>query len=189
MDKNILVGLDLKIFRRLCKAFFDQMGFRAVKISESTDPGVSAPAILYSKSSDKPFSIFQCQVGPGTVDVGVVEKFHAAMTAAGMPGGYFLSTGEFSQSAIDFAGPQKINLIDLDKFVELAGKMPESSRNILLEVITDSSDDEDDHKTEQHSCPKCSSKMLLKVSKEGMYKTGKYWLCPMPDCGHIVAYF
>lgn len=189
MDKNILVGLDLKIFRKLCKAFFDQMGFRAVKISDSTDPGVSDVAILYSKSSDKPFSVFQCKVGPLAVDVGVVEKFHAAMNAAGVASGYFLSTGEFSQGAIDFAGPQKINLIGLDKFVELAGNMPESSRNILIEVITDSDADEDDHKTAQHNCPKCSSKMLLKVSKEGMYKTGKYWLCPMPDCGHIVAYF
>ena len=188
MDKELLRGLELKVFRKLGKVFFDQMGFRAVKILDSTDPKVSDVAILYSKSSDKPFSVFQCQVGPEDADVGVVESFHSAMIAAGMASGYFLTTGKFDQGAVDFAGPHKINLIDLDKFVELTGNMPESSRNLLLEVVSDS-DDEDDQKTAQHNCPKCSSKMQLKVSKEGMYKTGKYWLCPMPDCGHIVAYF
>ncbi len=188
MDSNLLSGLDLKMFSRLCKVFFDQMGFRAVKISGNSDPAVSDFAVLYSKSSDKPFSIFQCATGPESVDSGVVEKFHAAMKAAGMTSGYFLSTGGFEKSAVDFAGPNKINLIDRDKFIELAGNMPESSRNLLLEVINDS-DNEDEQKTAQQNCPMCGSKMLLKVSKEGMYKTGKYWLCPMPDCGHIVAYF
>lgn len=189
MDKHVLSGLGLKVFRKLCKVFFDQMGFRAVKISESTDPGVSNIATLYSKSSDKPFSIFQCAVASSAVDSGIIEKFHTTMTAAGMANGYFLTTGEFDQSAIDYAGPHKINLIDLDKFIELTGNMPESSRNLLIEVITGGDDDEEDHKTEQQNCPKCGSKMQLKVSKEGMYKIGKYWLCPMPDCGHIVAYF
>ena len=111
------------------------------------------------------------------------------MTGAHLNSGYFLTTTEFSEIAKDFAKDNNINLIDAEKFVELAGKMPESSQNLLFEIaMTRGEKQEESHKTDAHFCPKCGTQMSLKVSSEGKYKTGKYWECPSWECGHIVAF-
>ena len=189
MDKDLLNGLDLKTFNKLCISFFDQMGFRASKAVASEDPERSDISILYSKHNDKPFSIFQCSIIPGSTPAESIKKFKDAMTGAHLSSGYFLTTTEFSEIAKDFAKDNNINLIDAEKFVELTDKMPEASQNLLFEVaMTRGEAQEESHKTDAHSCPKCGTNMNLRVSAEGKYKTGKYWQCPSQECGHIVAF-
>jgi hypothetical protein len=189
MDKDLLSSLDLKTFNKLCISFFDQMGFRSSKATSSSDPRMSDISILYSKNNDKPFSIFQCSIGPENTAAEPVKKFKEAMLGAHLNTGYFLTTSEFSEIAKDFSKENKINLIDAEKFVELTGNMPEASQNLLFEIaMTRGEQQEESHKTDAHFCPKCGTKMSLKVSSEGKYKTGKYWECPSWECGHIVAF-
>jgi hypothetical protein len=189
MDKDLLNGLDLKTFNKLCVSFFDQMGFRASKVSTSNDLNMSDISILYSKNNDKPFSIFQCSVSPGNTPADPIKMFKSAMAGAQLNTGYFLTNTEFSEIAKDFAKENKINLIDAEKFVELANNMPETSQNLLFEIAMARGDKQEDfHKTDAHFCPKCDTKMNLKVSSEGKYKTGKYWECPSLECGHITAF-
>jgi ssDNA-binding Zn-finger/Zn-ribbon topoisomerase 1 len=67
--------------------------------------------------------------------------------------------------------------------------MPEASQNLLFEVAMARGEDQaESQKTDAHFCPKCTTRMILKVSSEGKYKTGKYWQCPSQECGHIVAF-
>lgn len=189
MDSDILKDLNLRRFSRLCRLFFDQMGFRAEKIAPNSGPEMSGVFLLYSKNSNKPFSVFQCTVITGDTAAEPLENFKVAMGRAEMPSGYFLTTGRFSQAAKDFAAANKVNLIDRDKFVELANNMPESSRNIFSEVMMAGEELEDGQKTSPRNCPKCSAKMALQISTDGKYKTGKYWQCTLPECGHITAFF
>ena len=188
MDSDLLKNLDLKIFNKLCASFFDQMGFRASRVAASNDPQMSDISILYSKNNDKPFSIFQCSVGPETTGAEPVKKFKAAMSGADLKNGYFLTTTEFSEIAKDFAKDNAINLIDGEKLIELVNNMPEASQNLLFEIAMTRGETVESHKTDAHYCPKCSTKMELKVSSEGKYKTGKYWECPSLECGHISAF-
>jgi hypothetical protein len=48
MDKDLLSGLDLKTFNKLCKSFFDQMGFRSSKALTSEDPDRSDILVISS---------------------------------------------------------------------------------------------------------------------------------------------
>jgi restriction system protein len=188
MDSDLLKNLELKIFNKLCASFFDQMGFRASKVLNSNDPSTSDISILYSKNNDKPFSIFQCSVGPGNTAAEPIKKFKAAMSGADLKNGYFLATTEFSEIAKDFAKENTINLIDGEKLIELVNNMPEASQNLLFEIAMTRGEATENNKTDAHYCPKCSTKMKLNVSAEGKYKTGKYWECPSLECGHISAF-
>ena len=188
IDTELLKNLDLPTFNKLCNTFFDQMGFRASRVVASKDPDRSDISILYSKNNDKPFSIFQCSITSGSTPAESIKNFKAAMSGADLSSGYFLTTTEFSEIAKDFAKGNKINLIDGEKFVELADKMPETSRNLLFEIAMTKGNETKSHKTDARSCPKCGTQMNLKVSAEGKYKTGKYWECPAWECAHIVAF-
>jgi restriction system protein len=188
MDSDLLKNLELKIFNKLCASFFDQMGFRASKVLNSNDPSTSDISILYSKNNEKPFSIFQCSVSPESTAAEPVKKFKAAMLGADLKNGYFLTTTEFSEIAKDFAKENTINLIDGEKLIELINNMPETSQNLLFEIAMTKGDATEIHKTDTRLCPKCKTKMTLKVSSEGKYKTGKYWQCPSLGCGHISAF-
>ena len=188
MDSDLLKNLDLKIFNKLCTSFFDQMGFRASRAVASEDPERSDISILYSKNNDKPFSIFQCSIIPGNTPAESIKKFKNAMLGAHLNSGYFLTTTEFSEIAKDFAKENTINLIDGEKLIEWVNNMPKASQNLLVEIAMTKGEEKESHKTDAHYCPKCSTKMELKVSSEGKYKTGKYWECPSLECGHISAF-
>jgi len=189
MNIGLLEGLDLVKFEKLCKTFFDQMGFLAKKTGSAAGPHVSEVIVLYSKTTNAPFSLFQCSVND-LIDAEPLATFKSAMASLNLKNGYFLSIGGFSAAARDSAAGSGINLIDGHKFIELVGQLPKPGQDLLKEVVLARQEvgEEEERKTAPHDCPKCGAKMLLRVSEEGKYKTGKFWQCSVPDCAHIVAY-
>ncbi len=210
-----LENIDLLVLEKVCQLFFDQMGFVTKVASPSSAPGVSGLAVLFSKANGKPFSLCQCAVGQARIDLDLLGRFQTAMRQQNLASGYFITCGSPDFSIREFVAANKINLIDGLKFTELINKLPENSRNLLTETISsaqtlkefdetgrfrslaDSSgsyqqvaDETGRHRVSEIGAPplcfKCGERMKLQVSL-GKYKTGRYWQCPNPDCGHINA--
>jgi restriction system protein len=189
ISKEMLAGLDLGHFVDVCRVFFGQMGFVATETDSGAASGLSRVNILYNKKTNDPLSIFQCHVGYGSADFQMVSSFYEIMGAVNMTNGYFLSTGSFTEDLIAYGAANRINLVDLDKLVELINKLPELGRNIIREIVSqgdDSSSAPRVHSSEVPECAKCGFRMRLRVT-EGKYREGSYWECPNPDCKHITA--
>ncbi|MBU0485555.1 MAG: restriction endonuclease [Proteobacteria bacterium] len=187
MNIDLLKGLDLVKFERLCKTFFDQMGFQTHKSGSGGGVNVSEVNVLHSKSTNAPFSFFQCSVNE-LVNVDVLATFKNAMDSLNLKNGYFLSVEGFEAAARNFVAGKGVNLIDGLKFIEMVGKLPKPGQDLLKEMamVRQDAGEKEERKTAPHACPKCGVNMLLRVSEEGKYKTGKFWQCP--DCAHIIAF-
>lgn len=205
MELSTMEKLELGVLEKVCQIFFDQMGFTAKPAGPPTTPGVSGLTMLYSKSSDTAFSLCQCAVRTSRIDLNLLGQLRDSVVRFNLPSGYFITTGSPESSLREFAKANKINLIDGLKFTELINNLPETSRNLLNETITAANTLKQFNETGRFQlqanetgryspvsditppiCAKCGERMKLQVST-GKYKTGKYWQCPNPECGHITA--
>lgn len=194
MDTALLEKLDLQTFEKLCRLFFEQMGFIAKTSGMGAMPGISAVIVLHSKSSNTPFALLQCARFGGQVEPMQMAQVKAAMVQLGLANGYLVAAGSLSPAVRDFAAANKINLIEADKLVELIDNLPEKSRGLLQEVVTPgrfsggASQDRQGKAGGSNICAKCGTTMKLQVKMQGPHQTGKFWQCPRPGCGYISAY-
>lgn len=193
--------LDLQVFERVCRVFFEQMGFTAKATGAGALPGIGEFVVLYSRASNTPFSLLQCAVGGAKVDISVLTQFKNAMGKLGLNNGYFMLTDGTEPLIREFATANRINFIDGAKFLELFNNLPEAGRQLLQEALTAGAvpaarmSETGRFKAispvksgTAPACGKCGTTMKLQVKMKGPYETGKFWQCPKPGCGFICAY-
>ncbi|HEY5897908.1 MAG TPA: restriction endonuclease [Burkholderiales bacterium] len=104
-----------------------------------------------------------------------VREFHALMSAKAASLGFFLTAGQFSENAREFARGRGIELIDGARLyamfhdVRMAQTVPEqaSAAKALAEP----------------DCPKCGAKMVKRVAKQGAKRGQAFWGCSTyPAC-------
>lgn len=104
------------------------------------------------------------------VGVKVVRELYGVVTAEGATGGIVISSGAFTQEAIDFATGKPLELIDgpvLQNIITEVQKGEIQSRNRLNENV----------------CPQCGAAMLLRTAKKGTNAGEKFWGCSAyPKC-------
>ena len=104
------------------------------------------------------------------VGVKVVRELYGVVTAEGATGGIVISSGAFTQEAMDFAKGKPLEL------VEGSG---------LLNLIKDvqSSPLPFSKKSNVNTCPLCGAEMVLRTAKKGQNAGEKFWGCSaFPKC-------
>lgn len=180
LTKEILDKLEWKRFETLCSEFLDMMGFQAKETNYGPDGGVD---IVVYKGSDEPCGIVQCKAWH-TVKVGerYIRDLLGVMAKGSYKQGMFMTTGDYTSSAREFANGVKITLVTGDMLIKKINQLPDFKLNKLLDKVLDG-----DYWTP--TCPKCGIKMVARTAKKGKNEGQTFWGCKnFPKCRHYLMY-
>jgi len=136
----ILEDLDGFEFEEVCKKIFESLGWRDVRMGPRTS---DAGRDIIMVSPEGETVIVECKHHLWrTVGRPVVQKLHSAVIYFGAKKGFLITTGYFSQEAVEYASRLGgvVELIDLRRFKDLADKAgfvvyekrKDMSRRVLL---------------------------------------------------------
>lgn len=169
---ELLKQLEWRRFEELCAAYFEASGF-TTRISKSgADGGVDL--LLRAKGSEHPTSIAHCKAWDAyRIGIKSVSELRAVMAASKIREGVLLTSGRFTQEAVNAAAKENIELIDGAGLLAKMAALPPETSLALLKFAT-----QGDFLTP--TCPSCSLKMLPRQStKQGR----KFWGCRnYPQC-------
>jgi restriction system protein len=174
---QLLRLLEWRRFEELCKAYFEALGFRT-SIAPSGSGG-SASIQLIADGAQGTSIVVQSRAWDAyRVGIKAARELRSAMASAKVGEGVLVTSGRFTQEAIDYARKENIQLIDgTDLLAKIAALLPEKAL-ALLKFAT-----QGDFLTP--TCPSCSIKMIPRQStREGR----KFWGCRnYPRCKHTFA--
>jgi len=163
---ELLKRLEWRRFEELCAAYFETLGFRTDLSGAAA--GGSVAINLYAQGAGSASILVQCRPwNAHRVGIKPVRALHGAMTSANVGEGVLVTSGKFTQEARDFAGKEKISLIDGEELVgKITALQPETSL-ALFKFAT-----EGDFLTP--TCPACAIKM---ISRKSTAHGRTYWGC------------
>lgn len=167
-----LAGLTWREFEQLVGAHFERIGYSVTFTPEGADGGVD---VVARKGSE--MFLVQCKQWRATqVGVSVVRELFGLIAARGASGGYVVSIGPFTADARSFAEGRNIELVDAHALLRTAQAV---SRPISPAPHTV----RETRASEAPACPKCGSKMIRRVAKQGANQGQAFFGCSTyPNC-------
>lgn len=125
------------------------------------------------------------------VGVKIVREFFGVMVANGAQGGFVVTSGVFTDDAVNFAANKNITLIDGDTLVKIInGAQAAHSLEEQDAVRQERKDTAQPNKEMSASpfCPKCNNVMVKRTAKQGANAGKEFWGCSQyPKCKSVVA--
>jgi restriction system protein len=169
---ELLKQLEWRRFEELCAAYFEALGFRTRISHSGTEGGVDIH--LYAAGAEKASILVQCRAWNAyRVGVKAVRELRGALSAAKVGEGVLVTSGRFTQEAVDLARKENIQLIDGANLLGKIAALPPEKALVLLKFAT-----QGDFVTP--TCPRCSIKM---TSRKSTHQGRKFWGCRnYPTC-------
>lgn len=167
---ELLRQIEWKRVEELTAAFFREESYRTETIRAGADGGIDVK--LFTKDVTEPYAIVQCKAW-NTQRVGVkpVRELLGVMAHEKVGKGIFVTTGDYTQEAIDFAKQNPIILITGEMLVNDILAFPDDAKARLLAVAT-----EGDYTTP--TCPSCGIKLVHRTTSRS-----EFWGCSnYPRC-------
>jgi restriction system protein len=169
---ELLKELEWRRFEELCVAYYEALGFTTRIDNIGEDGGVD---ILFRlPNSEGAASVARCKAWDAyRVGVKAVKELRASATAMKIDEAVLLTSGRFTQEALDLARKEKIEMVDGAGLLKRIAALPEEKSASLLKFATSG-----DFLTP--TCPRCSVKMASRQSTKG---GRKFWGCTnYPQC-------
>jgi HJR/Mrr/RecB family endonuclease len=165
LSAELLDKLEWRRFEEVVTLYFRKTGFVARRSRVGADGGVD---ILLSRSNEpKPFAYVQCKAWHAyKVGVKPVRELFGVMAAEQISQGYFVTAGEFTSEAVEFADGKALKLVTGAYLLDKLSALPQADQDEILKQITDG-----DYTTP--TCPRCDIKMVMRHGP-----TGDFWGCP-----------
>jgi restriction system protein len=161
---ELLRRIEWKRFEELAAAFYRELGLRSETIRCGADGGIDAK--LFKEGSSEPAAIVQCKAwNSRPVGVKPVRELLGVMTHQNTLEGIFISTGDFTNEAIEFAKSNPIDLVSGSAFMGMIQKLSAEQQQRLLAVATEG-------EFTTPTCPSCGIKMVWRKSERG-----DFWGC------------
>jgi restriction system protein len=164
-------------FERLVSEYYRRNGFQ-VSREGGNGPDGGVDLVLRQKSETY---LVQCKQWKAyKVGVLPVREFYGVMSARGVAGGYFVTSGKYTEEAKTFSQGLNITLIDgrrLREMIDVASKIiavsaPTSPTPAPMQSVATSP-----------VCPKCSSEIKKRVARQGTNAGKEFWGCiSYPKC-------
>ena len=169
---ELLKQLEWRRFEELCAAYYETLGFKTRIAHSGTEEGVDIH--LSAAGSESASIIVQCRAWNAyRVGVKAVRELRGAMSAAKLGEGVLVTSGRFTQEAVDLAQKESIQLLDGAGLLGKIAALPPEKAITLLKFAT-----QGDYLTP--TCPRCSIKMISRKSTKG---GRKFWGCRnYPEC-------
>jgi len=207
-------AMSWKEFELLIGEYYRRKGYSVVEAGgDSPDGGID---LIATKNGEK--LVIQCKHWKAyKIDVKIARELYGVMVDAAASGAVLITSGDFTQPAIDFVKDKPIELIDGAKLVKLMAEvkapaqtpvMPAKSRATLIPteppplteeernrkymppgMRTAPSKQELPFREENPLCPHCGVKMVLRSAHRGPTAGSKFWGCPnYPKCHHTLSF-
>jgi restriction system protein len=162
---------------------FRRKGYTVI---ENSGGGADGGIDLVLRKEGKKFYVQCKQWKVFTVGVKPVRELFGVVTANAADGGFFVTSGRYTEDAVQFARSTSIQLIDgpaLDKLIAglqssdpLVQSAPKNYDNFRL----------DSPQQDAPVCPKCGSAMVRRTAKQGANAGKQFWGCSTyPACKGI----
>jgi restriction system protein len=160
-------------FERLVGEYYHRSGYKVTREGgDGPDGGID---LVLRRDGET--HLVQCKQWKAyKVGVQPVREFYGVMSSRGAAGGYFVTTGVYTDEALAFARGLNLDLVDgrkLREMIDFARKTPAASaiKNDIREpAIT-------------IVCPKCGTEMKKRVARQGTNVGKEFWGCnAYPKC-------
>ncbi len=168
---NVLAQVEWKRLEDLCCAFYREKGIAAETTVLGADGGVDIRLFQDEARPARTTTVVQCKAHNKPIGVKPIRELRGVMAHEGAEKGIFMAPSGYTEDARAFAESNRITLLDGKLFLAMIQRLPEASRNRLLDLAT-----EGDWTTP--TCPSCGERM---VARDG--SKGAFWGCPTyPRC-------
>jgi restriction system protein len=174
---GVLTNMSWRDFEMMIGEYFRRSGFKVLPTPEGPDGGVDIKLTMSGETY-----LVQCkQWRAYKVGVQPVREFYGVMTAAGAVGGYFVTSGEFTDEAVKFADGSNLRLFDGRKLLRIFNDQCVAERvgfdaTPVIQVEA------------APVCPKCGERMVRRVARKGANAGGEFWGCVgFPQCNGVRA--
>lgn len=173
--RNTLNEMRWEDFERLVGEYFQRKGFQ-VSREGGNGPDGGIDLVLRQKGETY---LVQCKHWKAyKVGVQLVREFYGVLASRGAAGGYFVTSGVFTDEAIKFAQGLNIEMVDgnrLRGMIATASKPVSSNAKEVSRPITTAP-----------ICPKCGSEMIKRMARQGANFGKEFWGCvTYPKCNGI----
>ena len=180
---DALDGMDWREFEMLVGEAYRLQGYRVMETGGGgADGGVD---LVLSKGGEK--FLVQCKQWKAyKVGVQVVRELYGVMAAHGATGGHVVTSGRFTQEAIDFAAGRNIELVEGSQLRVLIQKAQASWSRTSPKPSTIPSSLQREHIEKaaiEPTCPICSQPMVMRTAHRGARAGSSFWGCrAYPKC-------
>jgi restriction system protein len=173
---ELLKQLEWRRFEELCVAYYEALGFTTHLSGAGADGSVDI--VLQAQDAAQPFSVARCKPWDAyRVGTTAVKELRSAANTARIPEAVLLTSGRFTQEALNLAGKEKIEMIDGSGLIDKMAALPPEKSAALLKFAT-----QGDFLTP--TCPRCAVKMISRQSTKG---GRKFWGCKnYPECKQTI---
>jgi restriction system protein len=125
------------------------------------------------------------------VGVKVVREFFGVIVANGAKAGFVVTSGVFTEDAVNFVENKNISLIDGEKLVKIINTV-QATQPLANITVARQELNETSRTTNETSaspfCPKCNNAMVKRTAKQGANNGKEFWGCSQyPKCKSVVA--
>lgn len=129
----LLRSLDGEAFEAVAAAFWQEMNFRPVPISEGASDRSAVDIWLYQEGNDARIGAVQCHSGMGeAVEVKPIQELAVMVAAHGVEQGVAIAQETFSQEARAFVQGRAIELIGGEEFLKKIRSLSGRAQRRLL---------------------------------------------------------
>jgi restriction system protein len=173
----LLKQLEWRRFEELCAAYFEILGFRTRIVRSGAGGGVDIH--LVAGESDRTAIVVHSKAWDAyRTGIKAVRELRSAMASANAGEGVLVTSGRFTQEAINFARKENIQLIDGADFLAKIEALAPEKALALLRLAT-----QGDFLTP--TCPSCCIKM---ISRKSTNQGRNFWGCRnYPGCKQIFS--
>jgi len=173
-DATALNQMSWGVFERLVAEHFQRAGFQVSRAGgNGPDGGID---LVVRKNSEK--HLVQCKQWKAyKVGVQPVREFYGVMAANGATGGYFVTSGVYTDEAKKFAQGLNLELIDGPRLKSVIDRVRLSPAPLVSQQET---------KALAPACPKCGGQMKKRLARQGSNAGKEFWGCAVfPKCNGI----
>lgn len=162
--------LEWKRFELLCARYYEAIGFTTATLAAGPDGGIDVK--LFKGDLGKPLAIVQCKAwNTHAVGVKEIRELLGVMVHDGVGRGIFVTTGTYTQDALQFGAAHPIQLLDGAAFARKILDLPLDKQKLLLDFAF----------IGDYSTPTCASCGIKMISRDS--KRGPFWGCThYPRC-------
>jgi len=178
-DAGALNEMSWKEFEILVGEFFRRRGFAVTQTNDGADGGVD---LILRKDAEK--HLVQCKQWKAyKVGVQPVRELYGVMASTGAAGGYFVTSGVYTEEARAFAQGLNIQLIDGQRLRSMISEVRQQGRVGVAAPAAPGGT----HQASAPDCPKCGSEMIKRRARKGSNAGNEFWGCPnYPRCSGVI---
>lgn len=175
-DIKSIKSISWQEFEELVGEVYRRKGY---KVTEMGRGGADGGVDLVLKRNGEVIYVQCKQWRMDRVGVQIVRELFGVIAAEGASGGIVISSGTFTDEAVEFVKGKQIEIIDGPELYRMISDVQKNNISVVHKHINKSA----------NMCPLCGSEMILRTAKKGANVGEKFWGCAkFPKCKGTIRF-